>query len=188
VNSAVSATESAATFSDALANSYKVALTDNSKEDVDLSRAGSSHTIPTSNFDFDPLCVVGIVPESNAFLQFMRRLLGKPLSSSDTQPLISTPAAGSLGTSSPAKSTLESNSLSSIDAQLNYLGSASQISPPPQSIFSARTLAVANKNVVAGDNLSSLLDHYATDLSGYGSANAQSDLVGSLGKDAQASK
>jgi len=131
---------------------------------------------------------VGIVPESNAFLQFMRCLLGKPLSSSDTQSLISKPAAGSLSTPSPTKSTPESNSLSSIDAQLNYFGGGSQISPPPQPIISASTLTVANNNVVAGGNLSSLLDHYATGVSGYGSAKAQSDLVGSVSNDAQASK
>jgi len=118
----------------------------------------------------------------------MRRLLGKPLSSSDTQSLISKPAAGSLSTLSPTKSTPESNSLSSIDAQLNYFGGGSQISPPPQPIISASTLTVANNNVVARGNLSSLLDHYATVVSGYGSAKAQSDLVGSVSNDAQASK
>jgi hypothetical protein len=54
-----------------------------------------STTIATSSYVFDPLCVVGQVPESNTFLQAIRAMLGKPLEAqqTDTPPTTATETA-----------------------------------------------------------------------------------------------
>jgi hypothetical protein len=44
-----------------------------------------STTIVTSSYVFDPLCVVGHIPESNTFLQAILAMLGKPLEATQTK-------------------------------------------------------------------------------------------------------
>lgn len=109
-------------------------------------------TIQTSNYVFDPLGVVGTVPESNTFLQAIRQMMGKPFEAAatpviaanaepaasapapTTPALISAPAANSAPVSQPAaKSTSTSTStndfLDSLEAQLNYQGLSTTTTP-----------------------------------------------------------
>jgi hypothetical protein len=69
-------------------------------------------TIQTSSYVFDPLGVVGTVPESNTFLQAIRQMMGKPAEAA-AAPVIA-------AKTEPAANTHDF--LDSLEAQLNYQG------------------------------------------------------------------
>jgi hypothetical protein len=168
-------------------------------------------TIQTSGYVFDPLGVVGIVPESNTFLQAIRQMMGKPLGSpatestapaapttaaaptpattaaAFTQPGALPAAASALPTQAAptlADTTSVSGFMSSIEAQLNYLGKGTEASAPAANaatVASAVEAAtVAAQAAVSGD----LVDQYLATTSAAASAKAQSDLASAIGKEA----
>lgn len=90
-------------------------------------------TIQTSSYVFDPLGVVGTVPESNTFLQAIRQMMGKPAEAAaapviaaKTEPAASTPLTTTpapAATSTPTSTTANTHDfLDSLEAQLNYQG------------------------------------------------------------------
>jgi len=176
-----------------------------------------STTIQTSGYVFDPLGVVGTVPESNTFLQAIRQMMGKPLSAPATEqaapatavasttaaaltPFGNLPAASTAMPAAPAMQTTPTtlptaqkdtagsthvvttsvaDFLSSVEAQLNYQGKASEAeAAPAQATILASTLGAA----MTGD----LVDQYLADTSAAASAKAQSALAGAVDKEAQA--
>ena len=75
---------SASGFKDMLAQS-SILPTQSLSTEV-LAATVSSTTVPTSDYVFDALSVVGIVPESNTFLQAIRQMMGKPLTPTTIEP------------------------------------------------------------------------------------------------------
>ncbi len=82
--STADATTTASGFKDMLAQS-SILPTQSLSPEV-LAATVSSTTVPTSDYVFDALSVVGIVPESNTFLQAIRQMMGKPLTPTATEP------------------------------------------------------------------------------------------------------
>ena len=76
-------------FSDMLAQSALSTVPSKTLGPETLTGTVQSTTIQTSDYVFDPLGVVGIVPESNSFLQAIRQMMGKPLET----PVAQAPAA-----------------------------------------------------------------------------------------------
>jgi hypothetical protein len=219
-------------FGDVLARSSQITNPNKTVSADSLVGTVQSTTIQTSGYVFDPLGVVGIVPESNTFLQAIRQMMGKPLGSPareatapptpPTPPTaaaptpatttaavtsswalpaaasaLPTPAASTASTkpgtgpsltagaaSTQADTTSVADSMSSIEAQLNYLGRGTEASAPAAqaatvaSVVEAAT--VAAQAAVSGD----LVDQYLAATSAAASAKAQSDLASAIGKEA----
>jgi hypothetical protein len=102
-----------------------------------LASTVQSTTLQTSGYHFDPLSVVGIVPESNTFLQAIRAMLGKPFepaakdpaavaqNAAPTLPITPTsPALTAQTQAAAAKSIGSPDLLNSIEAQLTYQASS----------------------------------------------------------------
>lgn len=195
-------------FGDVLARTSKITNPTKTVSEDLLAGTVQSTTIQTSGYVFDPLGVVGIVPESNTFLQAIRQMMGKPLGSPAREATAPTTAAAptpatttaavtssralaaaastKTGTgpsltagaaSTQADTTSVAGSMSSIEAQLNYLGKGTEASAP-----AAQAATVAAQAAVSGD----LVDQYLAATSAAASAKAQSDLANAIGKEAEA--
>jgi SLT domain-containing protein len=123
-----------------------------------LASTVQSCTLQTSDYHFDPLSVVGIVPESNTFLQAIREMLGKPFepaakdhavaqNAAPTLPITPTsPALTAQTQAAAAKSIGSPDLLNSIEAQLTYQASSN----------ASRSLATASD--VATETLSKAIE------------------------------
>jgi len=179
--------KTSSSFEDALANASVVST---STKPTFAGPAAQPKTSPSSDFVFDPLCVVGIIPESNTFLQAIRRWLDKPLSSAGAQTLATEPFAAKSNTQDlkVGDTSVVSNMMGSLNAQLNYLGTSSnqdtnakntkpQVSPPAQqTAFSSIPYSI-NKVVATGNTLSDLVDQYLAGTSSLNSEKVVSDLA-----------
>lgn len=121
-------------------------------------------TIQTSNYVFDPLGVVGTIPESNTFLQAIRQMMGKPFEAAATpviaakaEPAASTPATPTPAVITPPAATSTNDFLDSLEAQLNYQGlstttvaaTATATSTPTVTPTATSTLATTASNLLS---------------------------------------
>jgi hypothetical protein len=170
-------------FGEALARSSTSTTPSKALSADSLAGTVQSTTIQTSGYVFDPLGVVGIVPESNTFLQAIRQMMGKPLGSPAREP-----AAAAAPTTAAAPTQVDTTSvagfMSSIEAQLNYLGRGTETSGPAANATTVASVVeaatVAAQAAVSGD----LVDQYLAATSAAASAKAQSDLASAIGKEA----
>lgn len=91
-----------------------------------------STTIQTSGYVFDPLGVVGTVPESNTFLQAIRQMMGKPLGAPSTDQ-----AAPATAAASPATTTSTAAALTpfgNLPAATTSMPTASTMQSSPTSL------------------------------------------------------
>jgi len=190
VSTSQNVTKPSSSFGDTLASTSLGSTTTKSTDSAAFPGPIQPRTTQSSEYVFDPLCVVGIVPESNTFLQAIRRWFGKPLSTAETQSLDSAPLASPTPSKAPALESASAGSqiMSSINQQLNYLGSGSQISPPTQEITTTSVDAAVRKDVVPGAPLSELFDQYLAGISGYSSEKALSDLANAVSNGAKVTK
>lgn len=158
----------------------------------------SSSTIQTSTYVFDPLGVVGQLPESNTFLQAIRAMLGKPLevaagetakpvvaTATTSAPISPVPTFGALpaATSAPVSASVVtqsavSDAMSAIEAQLNYQTSpTTSATPTPSTPTPAAPTASATE----------LVDQYIANSSASAVASMQSALVNTIDQEEQPS-
>lgn len=186
-NSASSAAETASTetgFAQMFSQAVSAVPSKTLSPEV-LAATTPTGTIQTSTYVFDPLGVVGQVPESNTFLQAIRAMLGKPLIDTSTStaapaptpaptaqvptPPSQTPTAFA-ATATVAAQPSVSDALSAIEAQLSYQNTS------PTTTTSIAPITTA----------SALVDQYIANASAAAVASMQSTLADSVTQDKQA--
>lgn len=182
-NSASSAAETASTetgFAQMFSQAVSAVPSKTLSPEV-LAATTPTGTIQTSTYVFDPLGVVGQVPESNTFLQAIRAMLGKPLIDTATPtptpaptaqvptPPSQTPTAFA-ATATVAAQPSVSDALSAIEAQLSYQNTS------PTTTTSIAPITTA----------SALVDQYIANASAAAVASMQSTLADSVTQDKQA--
>lgn len=146
----------------------------------------SSTTLQTSNYVFDPLGVVGAVPESNTFLQAIRAMLGKPAE---------TPAATATASASPAPAPTTETAAT----PLTTFGALPAATPPiaentapaPTTSDATTTAKPDLMNTIEAQlsyltNTSDMVNQYIANASAAAVVNVQSTLNNSMLQDAQA--
>ena len=186
-------------FSDMLAKSSLSTVPSKALGPEALTGTVQSTTVQTSGYTFDPLGVVGIVPESNSFLQAIRQMMGKPLEAPATDTLTTfgalpaatpvlpvavtasttnTPTLTSEAAPSGTNPSSVSDFMSTIEAQLNYqVSSTSTAASPTQS-------APSNTSVATPTNTyTDLVGQYLAGASAAASVSAESALVNAIEKE-----
>lgn len=111
-----------------------------------------STTIQTSSYVFDPLGVVGTIPESNVFLQAIRQMMGKPAETPATTTPTPTPAPTSIPT--PVTAAVLAPSTANSPTSFNALPAAVAAMPAPTA--SATTATTTSTDASTTDFMSSL--------------------------------
>jgi hypothetical protein len=94
-----------------------------------------STTIQTSSYVFDPLGVVGTIPESNVFLQAIRQMMGKPADTTATP----APAPPPTSTPTPVTAAVLAPSTANSPTSFNALPTAVAAMPAPTATATATT-------------------------------------------------
>jgi len=113
-----------------------------------------STTIQTSSYVFDPLGVVGIIPESNVFLQAIRQMMGKPADTPATPSPKSTSTSTSIPAPTPVTAAVIAPSTANGATSFNALPAAVSAMPAPAPIAKAATPTAADASTT--DFMSSL--------------------------------
>lgn len=189
-SSAVSSdTGTTSSFGNVLAQANLSAVPSNTLSPAVLDATVQSTTIQTSSYVFDPLGVVGKVPESNTFLQAIRAMLGKPAEANASETVASatdlTAQTSDKATTTSSASTSTPNLLSSIEAQLNYQSSAgldtstasrTATDTLTKAIEDAKTQTTALIDSTMLSTSSDLVGQYIANTSAAAAASAQSTL------------
>jgi hypothetical protein len=219
VNNSVKSTTSASTVSKTSTTSAETSKTENGFADMFAQAVNAvpsqtlspevlqatlpTTTIQTSNYVFDPLGVVGTVPESNTFLQAIRQMMGKPFEpaaspviaaqaepaaitpQATTPALISATAANSTTITPPVStavskpattstSTSTNDFLDSLEAQLNYQGLSTA------TVAATATATPTTSPVVANTASDMLTQYMSTATSAVSATNIETTLVDAL--------
>lgn len=164
-------------FSDMLAQSALSTVPSKTLGPETLTGTVQSTTIQTSDYVFDPLGVVGIVPESNSFLQAIRQMMGKPLETpvaqapaADAPTPVAPPALATFGALPAATPALPVAAASAISTQ-----TVTSAAIPPETSTSSVSDFIST--------IEAQLNYQASSTSAAASVSAESALVNALDKE-----
>ena len=128
-----------------------------------MSATVESTTMQTSGYVFDPLCVVGIVPESNTFLQAIRQMMGKPFEAPAPAPAPE-PVAAAAASALPTTTTPTTASALTPFGQLPAATTAMPAAPAMPSTPASLPLSQQNTPESTGSGTSSSVANFMSSL------------------------